>query len=266
MKKTMTRDELLNVRLVQQAEGTEFYRIPALNYTGVCTDGAPYGEVIAEWLYDNFEREDDLKRFLLNNSDMKEEKEFPAGPIHSKEDVKYSEGSNRNEENIAKRLLQMEHLEIFGHPGLKLLDYQVPINRAPHSREGKADLVFYDGIKIVIGELKDEDSQETLLRAVVEAKTYQYKIQSSVYTRKRYAACYSDNPKKLPEWIQPAVLIFGGKDSRPGKDFEAMMNMENSWLKRLITKWDMEIFAVVPEGDMAGKPYAERDYSLERVL
>ncbi len=42
MKKTMTRDELLNVRLVQQAEGTEFYRIPALNYTGVCTDGAPW--------------------------------------------------------------------------------------------------------------------------------------------------------------------------------------------------------------------------------
>jgi hypothetical protein len=84
MKKTMTRDELLNVRLVQQAEGTEFYRIPALNYTGVCTDGAPYGEVIAEWLYDNFDREDDLKRFLLNGSEMKEEKEFPAAESEEK--------------------------------------------------------------------------------------------------------------------------------------------------------------------------------------
>ena len=266
MKKTMTRDELLNVRLVQQAEGTEFYRIPALNYTGVCTDSAPYGEVIAEWLYDNFEREDDLKRFLLNGSDMKEEKEFPAGPIHSKEDIKYSEGSNRNEENIAKRLLQMEHLEIFGHQGLTLLDYQVPINRVLHSGEGKADLVFFDGKNIVIGELKDEDSQETLLRAVVEAKTYQYKIQSCESSLKRYAACYSDNPKELPKWIQPAVLIFDGKDSQPWKDFDAMMSMEKSWLKSLISKWDMEIFAVGTEGDMAGKPYAERNYLLKRVL
>ena len=266
MKKTMTREELLNIRLVQQTEGTEFYRIPALNYTGVCTDGDPYGEVIAEWLYNNFEREDDLKQFLLNGSNMKEEKEFPAGPIHSKEDIKYSEGSNRNEENIAKRMLQMDHLEIWGHPGLKLLDYQVPINRVLHSREGKADLVFSDGKHIVIGELKDEDSQETLLRAVIEAKTYQYKIQSTDSARKRYAACYSDDPKELPERVQPAVLIFGGKDSQPGKDFEAMMSMENSWLKRLITLWDMEIFAVVSEGDTAGKPYAERDYSLERIL
>ncbi len=45
-----------------------------------------------------------------------------------------------------------------------------------------------------------------------------------------------------------------------------MMSMEKGWLKRLIAKWDMEIFVVGTEGDMAGKPYAERDYLMKRVL
>ncbi len=268
MKRIMTRDELLSERIVEQSRGTEFYRIPALNYTGICADGTSYSEVIAEWLYSHFETEEKLSSFLVTGSHMnkeEEKEEYLAGPIHPREKIKYSRGSNRNEENIAKRLMQMEFLEISKCPDMKLVDYQVPINRVRYSAEGKADLVFSDGTRIMIGELKDEDSSETLLRAVVEVKTYQYKIQSCESSLKRYTACYAKEAKEHPIHIQPAVLIFAGKDSQPWRDYTAMMKMNDSWMKRLISKWNMKIFCVVPEEDMSEKPYEERDYYIEQV-
>lgn len=259
----MSRQDLLEKKIRNQMADKAFYRINALNYTGCCFDGTPYSEVIAQWLCEEYDHEKDWKTLLLNHSNMQSEKAFPVESIHKKEDIDFNSRSNRNEENIAKRLFQMDDLEVINYPFLKLVDYQVPINRVQYSSEGKVDLIFSDGKHIVIGELKDEDSSETLLRAVVEAKTYQYKIESCKTALKRYTDCYLGQSQSIYPVIQPAVFLFENDRSQPWLDFVSCMAKEHSWLKRLMAKWDMQIFAVRLIKD--GLSYAEKDYCIEHI-
>ena len=190
---------------------------------------------------------------------MQPEREFKIEPIHRGEDIKYSPDSNRNEENIAKRMFQMENFTIVNQPELNLVDYQVPVNRRFASAEGKVDLVFSDGKCIVIGELKDEDSPETLLRAVVEAKTYQYKIENCSSALLRFTRCYTD--QKVPiDWVGPAIVIFTDNKSQPGRDYQSAKQSEG-WIIKLIKRWDIQIFEINIVKDC--KAFEEREYSLK---
>ena len=148
---------------------------------------------------------------------------------------------------------------------MRVTDYQVSVNRASQSSEGKVDLVLTDQGQIVIAELKDEDSQETLLRAVVEAKAYQYKIQGCKTALKRYASCYAPGTPNV-NWLQSAVMIFAGEKSHPWSDFDEMSKRKDSWLKKLITAWDMKIYLVTENDAIKNKPYHERNYSLIRIM
>ncbi len=116
----------------------------------------------------------------------------------------------------------------------------------------------------MIGELKDEDSPETLLRAIVEAKTYQLKIQRCTTSLKRYTSCYAPGLPILPERIQSALLIFSGEKSQPWNDYSNMKN--DSWLRLLITRWNMMIFVVVPAGNSGKRPHQVRKYYLKRLI
>ena len=55
---------------------------------------------------------------------------------------------------------------------MKVSDYQVPVNWVDKGNvHGKIDIILVDeNNKIILSELKDEKSQETLLRAVLELK------------------------------------------------------------------------------------------------
>lgn len=82
---------------------------------------------------------------------MLPERSFPAAPIHQKSSITFTAGSRRNEENIAKRLMQLGAFTVSGAPGMCLVDYQVPINRIAHTSKGKVDLVFSMPGQIIIG-------------------------------------------------------------------------------------------------------------------
>lgn len=270
----MPGEQLIKERIKKPLLGgeEELYNIDALNYKGISTEGIPYSEIIAKWLYENFYEEESLIELLRRNSDMKDDSddnETLSGPIHDPKKVKYNEKSGRNEEKIAIRLFQLGELDVdgdFGCTKMKVIDYQIPVHYVdPVQKEGKVDLVLLDRGQIVIGELKDEKSSETLLRAVVEAKTYQYKIQNCKKALKRFVSCYAP---QFPDtkWLQPAILLCAGAKSRPCADFDRMMKNDDSWLRKLIRKWDMKIYLVASNDVQEGKPYQERYYHLERIF
>lgn len=54
----------------------------------------------------------------------------------------------------------------------KILDYQVPLKNKQSDQAGKIDLLAYDGSILRVLELKKPDTQETMLRCVLEGYTY----------------------------------------------------------------------------------------------
>ena len=260
MKRIMCNDEL-TASVESQREEEEFYRINAVNYKGKTDGGIRYSEVIANMLNDL--EEEKLEEFLKNNSHMGPEKAYPAEPIHKADEISYAEGSNRNEENIAKRMMQLGTIREMSGADVNVVDYQVPVNRAGHSHEGKVDLVLDTGSQILLTELKDEDSNETLLRAMVEAKTYYTKItdpriDNDAY--KRFVRCYGSKE------MRPAVMIFEGEDSQPWTDFDEMQNGDMPTLRELLIKWHIVIYKVVPKESYTEKtPYKERQYKLQKI-
>lgn len=236
----ITYEELMN-RVENQRKDTQFYRINALNYTGRIENGDSYSEVLADWLYQM--SKDEEKEVLLRNAHMVEPEKWTAGPIQEERgEIIFSEGSNRDEENIAKRMMQEGGSYVSNFPGTRLVDYQVPINRVLHSSEGKADLILVGDRHTYIGELKDMDSKETLLRAMVEARTYQLKINTYSFVHERFKRCYGHAS------IQTAVLLFEG--TKPWKDFMQMRSQSNNSLQSLAAKWDILFFKVICHGSL----------------
>ena len=54
----------------------------------------------------------------------------------------------------------------------KILDYQTPLKNKSSDKVGKIDLLSYDGDTLRILELKKPDSDETMLRCIIEGYTY----------------------------------------------------------------------------------------------
>ena len=135
-------EEELMRRVEVQREKAQFYRINALNYTGCTKKGEPYSEVLASWLCNM--SEDDQKELLLRHSCMTEseqEKKTDRPIQEERGKITFSKGSNRDEENIAKRMMQPGGSYVSNYDGTRIVDYQVPINRRSGPGEGKADLI-----------------------------------------------------------------------------------------------------------------------------
>jgi len=275
MKKHFDYDEFEN-KITEGIKTTPLYRLPELNYTCNVTDKngeeISASEAFAQFYYYNYYEEISSRKILLSNSSLKNEDSFNIKSIHERLDkngndkITYSEQSNRNEENIAKRLFQIGTINTKNYSRLVVSDYQVPVNRVANSSEGKVDLVFTDDSNVIIGELKDEDSKETLLRAAVEIKTYQYKIQDNPTARERFWNCYGPKNVKYQEWIQPAVIMFEDERSQVWKDFVNVKASTSTFLHHLLLRWDILFFVVRSDNNKENKPYKDRNYSLERVM
>lgn len=194
--------------------GDRFYVNGILNYKGKSAEGDYYTEVVSQWLLNKPVSE--LERLFLAGAEIFDEKEWPERPIHAKDDIVFSENTNRDEENIAKKLMLQGKIGDYA-----IVDYQVPVNRATYkakdgkaypSRNGKVDLILSKDGNIILGELKDADSEESFLRAVVEIATYHKKIENNQIINKRFKACYSGSGAFVP-----AVILFEG--SRPYSDY-----------------------------------------------
>lgn len=159
MAKKYTREDIL--RMVREAseDMTVFYRQDFVNYRGTTSDtGEYYTEIIAEWCCQNI---DLFKKILPISRESSYWMETHDGvPDHPH--------TNREEELIAMAMFRQGEISGLG----KVLDYQTPLKNKRTDRAGKIDLLAYDGETLRILELKEPDSEETMLRCILEGDTY----------------------------------------------------------------------------------------------
>ena len=219
------------VKMLEDVEGngSRFYANGILNYSGRSRNGNYYTEVVSQWLLSKTHSE--LKGLFLTGAEILVEKKWPEKPIHTTEGIVFSEDSNRDEENIAKKMMLQGKLGDF-----VVVDYQVPVNRAYGSQNGKVDLILSKGERIILGELKDADSEESFLRAVVEIATYHEKIKHDESINKRFKSCYSGVGNFVP-----AVILFEG--SRPYSDYH---NIEMPNARTLAEKLGVKVIGIGP--------------------
>ncbi len=137
--------------------------------------------------------------------------------------------SGRDEEIIAKEM----YGNSYDHIG-KIIDYQTPLKNKLKDEAGKIDLLAYDGTTLRILELKKPDSNETMLRCVLEGYTYLKTVDT--------AKLVSDF--KLPEGtvVKACPFVFIG--STPHLE----MQEDRRYLKRLMELLDSKPYYISESG------------------
>ena len=166
MGKVYSKDEIIKIMEEAKSDMKNFYKKDFINYSGETSDTKEYyTEIIAECLLDNFYLFDNIKMISRESSYKVDSHD---GEIKNK-------NSNREEEKIAMELFDYSQnkgvtFDIIG----KIIDYQTPLKNVRGDKAGKIDLLAYNkNTKILrILELKKLDSDETMLRCVLEAYTY----------------------------------------------------------------------------------------------
>ena len=136
-----------------------FYRAKVVNYRGRTSDtNEYYTEVVAKFVLDNI----DVFRIAIPVITRKKtyKTKSHAGT--------FSKDSNRVEEIVAIKMFdQSKNAQAYEFIG-KIIDYQTPLKSKGDDVAGKIDLLSYDGHILRILELKKSDSEETMLRCVLE--------------------------------------------------------------------------------------------------
>lgn len=206
-----------------------FYKRKVVNYRGTTSDSKEYyTEVVAEWILKNIYLFDYIKPITR-------EKSYKADNHDGK--IK-NEDSGREEEMIAMKLFDSSQNQgkVFDIIG-KIIDYQTPLKDIQTDKAGKIDLLAYNEKEnpktLRILELKRPNSDETMLRCVLEAYTYLKVV---------------DKDKLLKDFGLPkntkikacAFVFYGGEQHQ-----EMQKNKEN--LGELIKKLDIEIIYLKEE-------------------
>ena len=227
---TYSKDEIIKKLEVAKSEMGQFYSQDFVNYRGKTSDKERdyYTEIIAKWLLDNIELFNDIKMISRENSYK----------VDSHDGKIKNEKSEREEEIIAMKLFDFSQNQgkVFDIIG-KIIDYQTPLKNVRADKAGKIDLLAYNENEeektLRILELKKPDSEETMLRCVLEAYTYLKVV---------------DKDKLLKDFGLPentkikacAFVFYGGEQHQ-----EMQKNKEN--LGELIKKLDIEIIYLKEE-------------------
>ena len=215
-----TKNEIIN-KLENLKDISTLYKEDFINYRGKTTDtGEKYTEVIAEWLLNNFNLFGNIQKITRKSS-------YKVETHDGKHD---NTKSNRKEEIIAMEIFIQSSLNILG----KVLDYQTPLKNVRDDEAGKIDIVSYNrDIKTVyLLELKREDSEETMLRCVLEIFTYLKTLDGDKFL--------SDFNLPKDTKIKASPLVF--LNSTQHKE---MIEDDNKFLKELMDKLDIEPFYIV---------------------
>lgn len=87
-------------------------------------------------------------------------------------DGDFNADTPREEEKIAMEMFKQSKGGLkYDHIG-DIIDYQTPLKNKRSDVAGKIDLISYDGKTLYILELKKPDSEESMLRCVLEGFTY----------------------------------------------------------------------------------------------
>lgn len=136
-----------------------FYKQSFINYRGKTEDTDEYfTEVIAEFLCNRIAEYTDGIETITRKESYK---------TKSHDGVIKAPDSGREEEIIAMKMYDKQY-DFVG----KMIDYQTPLKNKREDDAGKIDLLAYDGKIARILELKKPDSEETMLRCVLEGYTY----------------------------------------------------------------------------------------------
>lgn len=154
-----TEQRILQMCQEEMKNPETFYRAKVINYRGRTTDtGVLYNELVATFVCDHLDAFVDgiptITRKASYNGHTRTGDHIPS--------------NQRKEEQIAVELFNQKHLDYIGH----IVDYQTPLKNVATDEVGKIDLLAYDGKTLRILELKKPDSNETMLRCVLEGYTY----------------------------------------------------------------------------------------------
>lgn len=214
-----TKKEIIN-KLENLKDISTLYKEDFINYRGNTTDTKEkYTEVIAEWLLNNFDLFYNIQKITRSSSYKVETHD---GKHNNPE-------SNRKEEITAIEIFNQGSLNILG----KVLDYQTPLKNEGNDKAGKIDIVSYNkDIKTVyLLELKKEDSEETMLRCVLEIYTYLKTLDGDKFL--------SDFGLPKDTKIKASPLVFLN-----GAQHKEMVEGDNKFLKQLMDKLDIEPFYI----------------------
>lgn len=198
-----------------------FYKRKVVNYRGTTSDSKEYyTEVVAEWILKNIYLFDYIKPITREKSYK----------VDTHDGIIKNKGSKREEEKIAMKLFDLSQnqgkvFEIIG----KIIDYQTPLKDIQTDKAGKIDLLAYNESKktLRILELKKPDSDETMLRCVLEAYTY-LKVVDKAKLLKDFGL-----PKDTE--IKACPFVFYGKEQYKE------MQEDRKNLKELIEKLEIEV-------------------------
>lgn len=140
-----------------------FYQKGFVNHKGITSDTEEYyTEIVAEYVLNH------ISEFRNAIKRITREKSYKT-QSHKGE---YSSSSNRIEEIIAMSMFNYcKDGSSYNYIG-RVIDYQTPLKSSQSDKAGKIDLLAYDGHKLSILELKRPDSEESMLRCVLEGYTY----------------------------------------------------------------------------------------------
>lgn len=220
---TYTENEILETCKAALKAPGQFYNAPCVNYTGKTSDTKiPYTEVIAKFLCDNFDA------YAKGIQTISRDDSYNQG--HTGE---HDSNSSRKEEITAMEMFKFcKNGGIYSKIG-KIIDYQTPLKDVISDKAGKIDLLAYDEATntLRILELKTADTNETMLRCVLEGYTYLRTVD-----QKRLCKDF-EKPENASVKASPFVF----KDSLPYNEYQE----DRPYLKKLMTLLESEPFVVV---------------------
>lgn len=158
-----SRDEILRRCRIAFGDIKTFYKQSFINYNGKTKDTDEYyTEVIAEFLC-NY-----ISEFIQGIPTITRELTYKT----EGHDGDFDANTPREEEKIAMEMFnqskQGSRYDFIGD----IIDYQTPLKNKRSDVAGKIDMISYDGNILYVLELKKPDSDESMLRCVLEGFTY----------------------------------------------------------------------------------------------
>ena len=202
----------------------QLYQKGCVNYSGLTIDTKEiYTEVISKLI---------LSDIGILTKDIYPVTRERSYKVMSHKCHPYDPDTECKEEVFARSLYEKQLGELL------MLDYQVPLKdyiAKKHPGLGKIDLLAYDGASLVILELKKPDSEETLLRCVLEAYTY-FKTMNTV------KLAIDFNHPNIE--VRAAVLVFEG--SKPYSDWFCS---NQPYVKELMKKLGVGLYSLKSTDD-----------------
>lgn len=158
-----SRDDILQKCKIAFDDIKTFYKQPFINYNGRTYDtNEYYTEVVADFLCRN------ISAYINGIPQITREASYKTAGHDGAFDV----NTPREEEKIAMEMFKQSKSGVLYDYIGNIIDYQTPLKNKRSDIAGKIDLLSYDGCTLYVLELKKPDSEESMLRCVLEGFTY----------------------------------------------------------------------------------------------